>query len=102
MFLGIDIAKSSFDAAYLDAEGKSRQKCFENNPKGFASLIALVSISIADVGLFGAISTGASKGRSATGARDFIMPSKGIAAVAAETAVPTGFLFMFSREYVLG
>ncbi len=39
MFLGIDIAKSSFEAACLDAQGKSRQKCFENNPKGFASLM---------------------------------------------------------------
>jgi transposase len=38
MFLGIDIAKSSFEAASLDAEGKSRQKCFENNPQGFAAL----------------------------------------------------------------
>ena len=40
MFLGIDTAKLTFEAARLDAEGKARRKGFANTPAGFQELAA--------------------------------------------------------------
>jgi len=42
IIIGIDISKQKFDAAYKTAEGRWRQRVFENNPKGFNGLLGCV------------------------------------------------------------
>lgn len=47
--LGIDIAKAKFDCASRSPEGKYKQKQFENNHKGFASLLEWLGKYAGDV-----------------------------------------------------
>ena len=38
MFLGIDVAKATFEAALLSEKGKPRRKGFDNTPAGYQEL----------------------------------------------------------------
>ena len=57
--VGVDISKSKFDAALLNAEGKYKHKKFANTPEGFAAFVAWLLTFGDDKPLIGMEATGA-------------------------------------------